>query len=198
MDMLRDTLAEVSDETLVVLYANGDSEAAGLLTARLLPRVWRYAARVLSDASEADDLAQEAMLRLWRIAPVWRTGEAQVSTWMYRVVVNLCNDRLRMRKRTKASSIQNIAELHDGADSVETGLIKQDRCNALDAALAQLPNRQRQAVVLRHIEEMTNPEIAEVMELGVEAVESLIARGKRGLTLLLSGQKAELGYEGDE
>jgi RNA polymerase sigma factor (sigma-70 family) len=198
MDMPRDTLAEVSDETLVVLYANGDSEAAGLLTARLLPRVWRYAARVLSDASEADDLAQEAMLRLWRIAPVWRTGEAQVSTWMYRVVVNLCNDRLRMRKRTKASSIQNIAELYDGADSVETGLIKQDRCNALDAALAQLPNRQRQAVVLRHIEEMTNPEIAEVMELGVEAVESLIARGKRGLTLLLSGQKAELGYEGDE
>lgn len=65
---------------------------------------------------------------------------------------------------------------------------------ALDAALAALPERQRQAVVLRHIEGLSNPEIAEVMQIGVEAVESLTARGKRALAALLSGQRAELGY----
>ena len=68
---------------------------------------------------------------------------------------------------------------------------------ALEAALAELPDRQRQAVVLRHLEGMTNPEIAAIMEIGVEAVESLTARGKRALAAILSGRKAELGYEDD-
>ena len=68
------------------------------------------------------------------------------------------------------------------------------RMNALDAALATLPERQRQAVVLRHIEELSNPEIAEILGLGVEAVESLTARGKRALKAALEGQKEALGY----
>ena len=66
---------------------------------------------------------------------------------------------------------------------------------ALDAALAQLPGRQRQAVVLRHIEGLTNPEIATVMDVGVAAVESLTARGKRALAAILAGRKADLGYD---
>ncbi|TKA96825.1 sigma-70 family RNA polymerase sigma factor, partial [Cereibacter changlensis] len=78
---------------------------------------------------------------------------------------------------------------------VQAALIDGDRMRALDAALAALPERQRQAVVLRHLEGLTNPEIAEVMDIGVEAVESLTARGKRSLAALLSGQRAELGYE---
>ena len=69
------------------------------------------------------------------------------------------------------------------------------RVDALQAALDSLPDRQRQAVVLRHIEGLTNPEIAAVMDVGVEAVESLTARGKRSLTAALQGQKAALGYE---
>ena len=63
---------------------------------------------------------------------------------------------------------------------------------------AALPDRQRQAVVLRHIEGLSNPEIAAVMDIGVEAVESLVARGKKGLAALLSGRRAELGYEGED
>jgi RNA polymerase sigma-70 factor (ECF subfamily) len=69
-----------------------------------------------------------------------------------------------------------------------------DRMAALDAALARLPERQRQAVVLRHIEGMSNPEIAEVLGIGVEAVESLTARGKRALKAALDGQKEALGH----
>jgi RNA polymerase sigma-70 factor (ECF subfamily) len=65
----------------------------------------------------------------------------------------------------------------------------------LQAALDQLPDRQRQAVILRHIEGLTNPEIAQILDVGVEAVESLTARGKRALTALLSGRKEELGYD---
>jgi RNA polymerase sigma-70 factor (ECF subfamily) len=75
-------------------------------------------------------------------------------------------------------------------------MVEADRMAALDAALATLPERQRQAVVLRHIEGMSNPEIAEVLEIGVEAVESLTARGKRALKAALDGQKEALGYGG--
>lgn len=193
--MPRDMQAEAPDEALLVLYANGDADAARLLTQRLLPRVLGYAARLLSDRAEAEDVAQEAMLRLWRIAADWRQGEAQVSTWLYRVVGNLCTDRLRRRSRRGTATLDDAPEVADASPGAEAGMIESDRMAALQDALDALPERQRQAVVLRHIEGLSNPEIAVVMEIGVEAVESLTARGKRALAALLAGQKAALGYE---
>lgn len=196
--MARDTLAEVSDEALLVLYANGDPAAARALTLRLTPRVLGYATRLLSDRAEAEDVTQEAMLRLWRVAPAWRQGEAQVTTWLYRIVTNLCTDRLRGRVRRRADALDDAPEVADGAAGAEAGLIEADRMAALQTALDALPDRQRQAVILRHIEGLTNPEIAAVMDIGVEAVESLTARGKRSLAAILSGRREELGYgEGD-
>lgn len=192
MTMPLDTLADITDEALLILYANGDPAAARALTLRLTPRVLAYGARMLGDRAEAEDVAQEAMLRLWRIAAEWRQGEAKVATWLYRVAANLCTDRLRRRRGV---ALDDAPEPEDGAPSALAGMIEGDRMRALDGALAQLPERQRQAVVLRHIEGMTNPDIAEIMEIGVEAVESLTARGKRALAALLSGQRAALGYE---
>ncbi len=189
-----DTLAAVTDEALLILYANGDHAAARSLTLRLTPRMLAYAARMLGDRAEAEDVAQETMLRLWRIAPDWRQGEAQVSTWAYRVAANLCTDRLRRRRGV---GLDDAPEPLDDAPSALAGMIEGDRLRALDVALAQLPERQRQAVVLRHIEGMANPEIAVIMEIGVEAVESLTARGKRALAAALSGKRAALGYEDD-
>ena len=193
--MARDTLAEVGDDALLVLYANGDPDAARLLAQRLLPRILGYAARVLADRTEAEDVAQEAMMRLWRVAPDWRQDEARVSTWLYRVVTNLCTDRLRARTRRRTEALDAVAEPEDGAASVVAAMIEADRMAALQAALLDLPDRQREAVVLRHMEGLTNPEIAEIMQIGVEAVESLTARGKRALTLALSGKREALGYE---
>lgn len=193
--MPRDTLADLADEALLVLYANGDPDAARLLANRLVPRLVGYAGRMLSDRVEAEDIAQEAMLRLWKLAPDWRAGEAKVSTWAYRVAGNLCTDRLRARKRRRAEALDDVAEPESGAASAVSGLIEADRMAALEAALATLPDRQREAVVLRHIEGLSNPEIAEILQIGVEAVESLTARGKRGLAAALSGQREALGYE---
>ncbi|QLQ19676.1 MAG: RNA polymerase sigma factor [Exiguobacterium profundum] len=195
MVMPRDSDAEVPDEALLVLYANGDRAAARMLTLRLAPRALGYAARILSDRAEAEDVAQEAMLRLWRVAPQWRQGEARVSTWLYRVVTNLCTDRLRARQRRGTQGgAEEMDAVADGGPGVEARMMGADRMAALDEALAALPERQRMAVVLRHIEEMTNPEIAAVMEIGVEAVESLVARGKRALAARLAGRREELGY----
>lgn len=190
-----DDLSDLGDEVLLARYAQGDRMAARALVLRLSPRVLGYAARLLGDRAEAEDVAQEAMMRLWRIAPEWRSGEAQVTTWLYRVVTNLVTDRQRARRRRATNGLDEAPEVPDGSPGVVARLIEADRMAALDAALVQLPDRQRQAVVLRHIEGLSNPEIASVMEIGVEAVESLTARGKRALAALLSGQKAALGYE---
>ena len=195
--MPRDTMDEVSDETLLRLYANGDATAARLLTVRLSPRVLGYATRLLADRAEAEDITQEAMMRLWRIAPQWRTGEAQISTWLYRVVTNLCSDLKRSRRTRAGVGLDDAPEVAAATASAVASLMQADRMTALQRALDQLPDRQRQAVVLRHIEGLANPEIAQIMELGIEAVESLTARGKRALAAILAGRKAELGYEDD-
>lgn len=175
-----------ADAALLARYAAGELGAARTLTDRHLPRVLAFARRMLGDAAEAEDVAQEALLRLWRIAPQWRAGEARISTWLYRVTANLCTDRLR-RRRPQGT----MPELADPDPGALAALMAADRAAALEAALARLPERQRQAVVLRHLEGLGNAEIAEVMDSGVEAVESLIARGRRAL----APRRAELGYD---
>lgn len=193
--MARDDLAPLSDDALILLYAKGDREAARLLTARLAPRVLSYAWRVLGERAEAEDVAQEAMLRLWRQAPLWRAGEASVTTWLYRVATNLATDRFRQRRRRQATPLEAGPEPEDGQPGALAMLMEADRMAALQAALAALPERQRQAVVLRHIEGLSNPEIADILAVGVEAVESLTARGKRALAAALAGRREDLGYD---
>ena len=181
-----------SDEALLARYAAGEALAARLLIDRLAPRILRLAQRLLGDQAEAEDVVQEAMLRLWQIAPEWRAGAAQPSTWLYRVAVNLATDRLRRRRGV---ALDSIAEPPYPAPAVVERMIRGEREQALARALEQLPERQRVAVVLRHIEGLSNPEIAGLLDIGVEAVESLTARGKRRLAQLLADRRAELGFE---
>lgn len=189
----RMTTSDASDDDqLLVRYAQGDAWAARLLVERLAPRILRLARRLLQDSAEAEDVTQEALLRLWQVAPDWVPGGAKPSTWLHRVAVNLATDRLRRRRGVALDAIE---EPDDPAPGVVETLIDSDRKQALDGALALLPERQRVAVVLRHLEGMSNPEIAATMGIGVEAVESLTARGKRRLAELLSARRAELGYE---
>jgi RNA polymerase sigma-70 factor (ECF subfamily) len=196
MTMPLDAETDKPDEWLLARYAEGDRAAARVLTLRLTPRVLSLAQRMLGDRAEAEDIAQEAMLRLWKIAPEWRTGEAQVSTWLYRVASNLCTDRLRRRRSVSMDDAFGVGvEPMDDRPGQDRRLQQAERAAALRAALADLPDRQRQAVALRHLEGLANPEIAEVMGIGVEAVESLTARGKRALAARLNGRRAELGLD---
>lgn len=188
--------ADDPEAALLADYAGGSPDAARALVEALARRVHGHAARVLADPAEAEDVTQEALLRLWRAAPGWRHGGARVRTWLWQVTANLCTDRLR-RRPAKAVPIEDVAEPADPAPEVAARLMDDRRAEALSAALATLPERQAQAVALRHLEGLTNPEIAAIMEIGVEAVESLVARGKRGLAEALAGRKEELGYGDD-
>ncbi|PUB12092.1 RNA polymerase sigma factor [Yoonia sediminilitoris] len=185
----------IDDGALLVAFANGDKDAARDLANRVLPRVLGQATRMLSDRTEAEDVAQDAMMRLWKVASEWRQGEAKVSTWLYRVVANLCIDRLR--KRRDRVALDQVAEPADGAPSAGAQMQTDARMRALSDALAQLPDRQAQAVALRHLEGLSNPQIAQIMDISVRSVESLTARGKRALADILAGRKAELGYDDD-
>ncbi|MEP2717671.1 RNA polymerase sigma factor [Pseudophaeobacter sp.] len=183
----------VSDDALLVLFTNGDARAAAALTERLGPRAFGVAMRVLGNRAAAEDITQEAMMRLWRMAPDWQPGQAKVSTWLYRVVMNLCID-LKRRQRGGHVDLDAIPDPPDPGRSAPEQLQDTARHDALQQALMLLPERQRQAVVLRHIEDLTNPEISGIMEISVEAVESLTARGKRALAKILANRRDELGY----
>ncbi len=189
--MAPDTEREIDDADLMARYATGDQSAARVLAARHAPRALSVATRMLGDAAEAQDVTQEAMMRLFRIAPDWDPTRARVSTWLYRVVSNRCIDRLRARRR--GAPLEDADEPMDDRPSADAMLQHADRAEALHAALAQLPERQRLAITLRHLEELPNPEIAAAMEISVEAVESLLARGRRALAALLSDRRDALG-----
>lgn len=187
-----DAMTDQSDEALLRRFAQGDRAAARALTLRLTPKVMGHAYRLLGQREEAEDIAQEAMLRLWRVSSEWREGEARVTTWLYRVVANLCTDRLRRRDRI--TLLDKVPDPPDDRGGPAQDMQSRARVDALQNALNALPERQRQAVVLRHIEEIGNPEIAEIMGISVEAVESLTARGKRALSVALSSKRDALGY----
>ncbi len=183
---------DLSDDALLKRFADGDAEAARLLTDRLGPRSYAVALRLLGNRAEAEDVTQDAMMRLWQMAPDWVAGNAKVSTWLYRVTLNLCVD---IRRKKAPDRLTDVPEPEDGQASVIDRLQDEARKDALQMALAELPDRQRQAVVLRHIEELPNPEIAGIMGVSVEAVESLTARGKRSLAGILARRRDELGYD---
>ena len=173
--------ATTTDAELLARYADGDQAAARALVERHTPRILARAYRLLGDAAEAEDETQEAMLRLWRIAPVWENRGASPGTWLYRVATNLCLDLLRKRRYTRVP--QDPAQPEE-SETVQASLQDTDRSAALKQAIAALPDRQRAAIVLRHLEELGNTEIAEQLDTTVEAVESLLARGRRQLVRL--------------
>lgn len=172
------------DQDLIARVARGDPAAVRAMVARKLPRLLSVATRMLGDRSEAEDVTQEAFVRLWRQAGRWRPGAALFDTWLHRVTLNLCYDRLR-RRREIPSDV--IAERIDPALSADQAMIDQARDARVAAAIAALPERQRAALVLQYYEGLSNIEAAAAMEIGVEALESLLSRARRTLKDRLRG-----------
>ena len=171
------------DEDLVRRVGQGDPAAAQALVARKLPRVLALAQRMLGDPVEAEDVAQEAMLRAWRQAPKWTPGAAKFDTWLHRVALNLCYDRLRRRREIATDT---PPEQVDTGPAPDAGLIGADLSRRVEAALAALPPRQREAIVLCHHQGLGNIEAAGLMAISVEALESLLSRGRRALKASLA------------
>ena len=182
-----------SDDALVARAGRGDRNAAARLVARHSPRILAVCTRMLGDRASAEDCAQETFLKLWRSAGRWRPGRAKFETWLYRVATNACIDRIRRRRpETAASDAPDYADFADGAPLADARLVADQQRAAIEAALGRLPKRQRLAVVLCHFEEMSCADAAAVMEVSVEALESLLARARRSLKESLAPARAEL------
>ncbi|MFI4935100.1 MAG: RNA polymerase sigma factor, partial [Caulobacterales bacterium] len=134
--------------------------------------------RMLGDAAEAEDVAQETFFKVWRYAARWRPGGAKFDTWLHRVALNLCYDRLRRRRETPTA---DPPERPDPGPAPDRGLEADDVGRRVRAALQGLPTRQREAIVLCHYQELGNIEAAGLMGVSVEALESLLSRGRRAL-----------------
>ena len=174
-----------SDEALVERIGRGDAGAVSMLLARKLPRMLALAGRMLGDRIEAEDVAQDVFIRVWRQAPNWRPGEARFDTWMHRVALNLCYDRLRRRRE---QLMAEPPEQVDPGPAPDRGLEASEIGQAVAGAMAGLPDRQREAIVLCHYQDFSNIEAAAAMGISIEALESLLARGRRALRLALAGQ----------
>lgn len=171
------------DEALMAKVARGDEVAFRQLARRHLPAMVGLARRVLGNAADAEDVAQEAMLRVWTHAPRWQPLAA-FRTWLTRVVVNLCLDRKRRKPWVDLDAAGEIADPTPGAPEVAE---QNEREQALTAAIAELPDRQRTAIVLTYREGMTNAQVAEALDTSVSAVETLLIRGKKSLRAKLGG-----------
>ena len=166
-----------SDEALMARIARGDERAFRALASRHLPAMLGLARRILGNAADAEDVAQEAMLRVWTHAPRWQPLAA-FRTWLTRVVVNLCLDR---KRRAPWVALEAAGELVDPAPTAGEAAEHGERERQLAGAIAELPARQRTAIVLTYSEGMSNAQVAEILDTTVSAVETLLVRGKQNL-----------------
>lgn len=166
-----------SDEALMARIARGDEPAFRALARRHVPAMVGLARRILGNTADAEDVAQEAMLRVWRHAPRWQPL-AQFRTWLTRVVVNLCLDRKRRAAWVDLDAAGEIVDPSPGAGEKSEA---DERERLLAAAIEELPARQRSAIVLTYREGMSNAQVAEVLGASVSAVETLLVRGKQNL-----------------
>jgi len=171
------------DTELVERVGRGDPAAVQALMARKLSRILALARRMLSDPVEAEDVAQEVFVRAWRQAKTWKPGAGKFDTWMHRVALNLCYDRLRRRREDVTAE---PPEQIDPAPSAEAALVAAAVNGRVRAAVDALPERQRTALILCHYQELSNIEAAELLGISIEAVESLLSRARRALKMALA------------
>lgn len=182
--------SEDSDDVLAMRAGRGDRLAASRLIARHSPRVLAICVRMMGDRASAEDAAQETFMKLWRSVDRWRPGAAKFETWLYRVAANACIDRLRQRRPERPAD--EAADIADEAPLADQELMAGERRRAVETAMSALPERQRLAIVLCHYQELSNAEAAAVMEVSVEALESLLSRARKSLKECLAPVRAAL------
>ena len=178
-----------ADQATMAAIAAGDRAAFSRLMGQLSPSLLRFARTMLaSNSADAEEVVQEALIRLWQQAPRWRP-EGRISTWLHQVVYRLAIDQLRRQRPTL--DLDGVGmDLADAAPLPGTRMALREDVRAVQQAVSALPVRQRTAIVLCHYQGLSQSEGAAVMGIGEDAYESLLARGRRSLrTALASGKE---------
>lgn len=184
-----DPASPAEDEALLSACGRGDEAAFARLVRKHGGRVHALALRMSGSPADAEEVAQEAFWRVWSSAARWQPGGARFSTWLYRIVVNLCIDRQRRARIRRFVQLDEGIDIADPAAGAEQ--VGEDR-RALTTALAviaTLPERQRAAILLSADGELSNKGIADALGTTEKGVESMLVRARRTLRAALGEEK---------
>ncbi len=175
---------EMTDEELMALIVDQkDQRAFAELTTRYRRKLFATCYRMLGNPEEAEDAVQESFLKLWNYAASWDRKKAKLSTWLYTVTTNTCRDILRKRRAILVEHDDNrISDDDEGPDVVEA----KQRARIIKKAIQELPDRQRQALVLSYYQGMSHKEIGDIMDSTPKSIEGLVARARNDLKERLS------------
>jgi RNA polymerase sigma-70 factor (ECF subfamily) len=169
----------LTDEQVMTAIADGDQRVYADTVRQHGRAIGFYAFRMLGSQDSAEDIAQETFLRLWTHADRWQSDKASLSTWLHRIAHNLCIDMMRKDKSSKTDEYAD--EMVDPRLGAEQQQESDERYQRLQSALMMLPERQRSALVLTHYQGLGNQAVASIMDLSVDALESLLARARRAV-----------------
>ena len=176
--------SEINDHGLMPHIAGANKQAFTELARRHMPVMLGFAKRYVN-ISDAEDVVQEALTRLWLKASQWQDRGLSVRSWLMRIVYNLCMDH----RRAQHGNTEQLTDEFGSSLATPEGIYEQDmRQRQLAQALQNLPERQRSAIYLTLYHAMSNKEIAEVLGVSVEALESLLSRGRKGLKEIIKQQ----------
>jgi RNA polymerase sigma-70 factor, ECF subfamily len=181
-----------TDEDLVVAFQSGDIPAFDQLVRRWDRKIQGVIYRLVGNHDEARDLSQEAFLKAYRALGTFKQ-EARFSSWLYQIALNATRDRLRRRRRRTDLSLDDVEEkgessLRDGAPSALDLIESSDLSRAVAAAMAALPEEQREVVILKEYQGLTFPEIAETLDVPLSTVKTRLYRGLGQLRVRLERQ----------
>lgn len=166
------------DESLMRQVAAGDEAAFRQLAERHLGRIVRLAEKTLGQSAEADDVAQEALIRIWNNAANWRSDRSRLTTWIYTIVYRLCLDRLRKGRTSPLDEAMDVAD--PAADALDR-MTDEEELHRLRAAVRSLEPRQRAALTLFYYEDYPGAEAAKVLGVSLRAFWSLLHRARQSL-----------------
>jgi len=177
------------DDLLLRRIGQNDEAAFRALAQRHVGRAYTLAFRFLRNAADADDVVQDALLKVWTHRGTWQEGKARFSTWLYRVITNRCLD---LRRRPATEDMENAPEQADDRLDALTSIERGELNDILERAMAHLPDQQRIALILSYTDDLSNSEIAEILGSTVSAVESLLKRGRQQLRHDLRNEEGDI------
>ncbi len=180
--------AKKEDHQLMASIADGDKAAMAEFVCRHINRIKDFALRYVGACGDVDDVVQEAFFRVWRKAPQWQDKKLPPINWLYRITYNLSIDTIRKRK-LEVSIEEQTERITSGEIEIESSdyelpennLSNIETKKLLALAFEKLPERQRTAIILCHYHGQSNRDAAVIMEVSVEALESLLSRGRKKL-----------------
>jgi len=184
-------VSEMDDNGLMVLVQQGDHRAFSILVRRHTQKFFNLAFRTLHNEADAQDIVQACFVKLWQTPSIWSDDKgAKFTTWFYRVVLNACEDLRRKNTVRAYTNIDDMTGLSDAQKLQEEHMVAAQKKTDLERAISFLPDRQKEALNLVFYQELKQKDAANIMGVGLKALESLLSRAKAGVRDALAHNKA--------